>query len=236
MGTAHNSVRRLKFKNTSYIRIGPLSEFYTIRSTGEMAPTNDAGQQEKLGAAMKVESTLPNKNDGGKKQTKGKGGKKDPEELSEEDKALKEGLELAVARLQEVDTAMHKQALDHLVREIRSATSSMTSVPKPLKFLRPHYDTLKGIYNSWAPTHEMKKTCADMMSVLAMTMAEKGKFECLKYKLAGTQVNIASWGHEYVRHLSGEISEEYNKRLIEEAELVSAYYVMNLCMHVIDTI
>lgn len=28
-------------------------------------------------------------------------------------------------------------------QEIRTATSSMTSVPKPLKFLRPHYGTLK---------------------------------------------------------------------------------------------
>lgn len=31
-------------------------------------------------------------------------------------------------------------------QEIRTATSSMTSVPKPLKFLRPHYKTLKTHY------------------------------------------------------------------------------------------
>jgi len=30
--------------------------------------------------------------------------------------------------------------------QIRSSTTSMTSVPKPLKFLRPHYDTLKQVY------------------------------------------------------------------------------------------
>jgi 26S proteasome regulatory subunit N1 len=34
-------------------------------------------------------------------------------------------------------------ALELLRREIRSATSSMTSVPKPLKFLRPSYEVLK---------------------------------------------------------------------------------------------
>lgn len=67
-----------------------------------------------------------------------------PEELSEEDKALKEGLELAVLRLKEDDASLHKQALDHLISEIKSATSSMTSVPKPLKFLRTHYADLKG--------------------------------------------------------------------------------------------
>ena len=151
---------------------------------------------------------------------KGKDGKKkDAEELSEEDEALKEGLELAVTRLKENEKSLHKQALDHLVNEIRSATSSMTSVPKPLKFLNAHYATLKGIYESWPGSHELKTLMADMMSVLAMTMSERGSFECLKFKLAGTQVNIASWGHEYVRYLSGEISEEYNRRILDEAEV-----------------
>jgi len=73
------------------------------------------------------------------------------DELSEEDKALKEGLELAVLRLVEstgeTEVGVLKLALDHLAKEIKSATSSMTSVPKPLKFLRPHYDTLKNIYS-----------------------------------------------------------------------------------------
>lgn len=34
----------------------------------------------------------------------------------------------------------------HCRQEIRTSTSSMTSVPKPLKFLRPHYGTLKAHY------------------------------------------------------------------------------------------
>jgi 26S proteasome regulatory subunit N1 len=150
----------------------------------------------------------------GKKKKNGKD-KVDPDEVSEEDKALKEGLELAVLRLQEPDNSLHKQALDHLSSEIRSATSSMTSVPKPLKFLRPHFDALKAVYESWALDHPMKLIMADVMSVLAMTMAKPGSRECLKFKLSGTHVNISSWGHEYVRALSGEISEEYNKRTIE---------------------
>ena len=33
-------------------------------------------------------------------------------------------------------------------QEIRTSTSSMTSVPKPLKFLRPHYGTLKAFYDT----------------------------------------------------------------------------------------
>lgn len=141
--------------------------------------------------------------------------KKDVDELSEEDKALKEGLDLAVARLQEVDRNLHQQALDHMVNEIRSSTSSMTSVPKPLKFLRPHYDSLKACYEAWDEKYELKAKLADVLSVLAMTMATPGSRESLKYKLKGTLTNISSWGHEYVRSLAGEISEEYNKRSLE---------------------
>ncbi|KAG5020493.1 hypothetical protein JHK87_016348 [Glycine soja] len=37
-----------------------------------------------------------------------------------------------------------KQQLE--LQEIRTSTSSMTSVPKLLKFLRPHYGTLKTYY------------------------------------------------------------------------------------------
>jgi 26S proteasome regulatory subunit N1 len=101
--------------------------------------------------------------------------------LSEEDRALKEGLELAVTRLQDSDAGLHKPALDHLINEIRSSTSSMTAVPKPLKFLRPHYDTLKIIYNEWPSEHELKKSLADVLSVLAMTMAAKVFFRLIIY-------------------------------------------------------
>lgn len=151
---------------------------------------------------------------GGKKKEEDKE-KKQAEELSEEDLALKDGLELAVARLREEDDSLHKPALDHLVNEIRSSTSSMTSVPKPLKFLRPHYDSLKMIYEAWPANHAMKTLMADVLSVLAMTMAAPGSRECLKFKLVGTHVNVSSWGHEYVRSLSGEIAEEFNQRLLE---------------------
>jgi 26S proteasome regulatory subunit N1 len=145
--------------------------------------------------------------------------KKDkPEELSEEDNALKEGLELAVQRLMEDDISLHKSALLHLSNEIKSATSSMTSVPKPLKFLRPHYESLKVVYNRWEETHDMKPLLADVLSVLAMTMAAAGSRECLKFKLLGTSTDCSAWGHEYVRSLAGEISEEVNA-LSSAAEL-----------------
>ena len=49
---------------------------------------------------------------------------------------------------QEKDTTLYKPALEQLRTMIRASTSSMTSVPKPLKFLRPHYGTLKEVYDT----------------------------------------------------------------------------------------
>lgn len=46
----------------------------------------------------------------------------------------------------ESDSNLYKPALDILRTKIRESTSSMTSVPKPLKFLRNKYDTLKAVY------------------------------------------------------------------------------------------
>lgn len=71
------------------------------------------------------------------------------EELSEEDQTLKSELELLVTRLGEPKQELYKACLESLRTLIRTSTSSMTSVPKPLKFLRPHYQTLVNIYNSW---------------------------------------------------------------------------------------
>lgn len=95
--------------------------------------------------------------------------------------------------------------------------SSMTAVPKPLKFLTPHWATLKGLYESMPAAHSNKVAFADIMSVLAMTMGVEGARESLKYKLAGHPTEVGEWGHEYVRALAGEVGAEYNDR-VEKAE------------------
>lgn len=68
------------------------------------------------------------------------------EDLSDEDRQLKDELLLCVQRLTENDTKLYKPALEILRSKIKESTSSMTSVPKPLKFLRNQYDTLKAVY------------------------------------------------------------------------------------------
>lgn len=82
----------------------------------------------------------------------------------------------------------------------------MTSVPKPLKFMKPHYATMKQVYDK-IKEEDVKKECADIISVLAMTMGD-GR-ECLKYRLLSDLEQIKDWGHEYVRHLAGEIAQEW---------------------------
>ena len=149
---------------------------------------------------------------------KGKGkkkGEKLEDELSPEDEELKSQMELLVTRAQDKELEIRKAALQAMVTEIRTATSSMTSVPKPLKFLGPHYAALKESYKG-ASADATKVMLADVLSMLAMTNSEPGVRESLTFKLEGTPSELASWGHEYVRHLSGEIAEEYNERLSDE--------------------
>ena len=55
----------------------------------------------------------------------------------------------------------------------------MTSVPKPLKFLRPHYATLKDVHGAMADG-DVRRDLADTLSVLAMTMAGPDERESLK--------------------------------------------------------
>ena len=73
-----------------------------------------------------------------------------PSTQSQEDRELKERLELAVERLGEdgADVEIVRMALEVLRKEIREATTSMTAVPKPLKFLLPHWEPLKALFLS----------------------------------------------------------------------------------------
>ncbi|KAL7530984.1 hypothetical protein ACHAXR_003786, partial [Thalassiosira sp. AJA248-18] len=176
----------------------------------------------------------------------------DENAMSEEDRELKERLETCVSTLindsneTSVTTPIRGKALDVIVMELRSATSSMTSVPKPLKFLRPKFDVLKGYYGSIEDKDGegkvvlkdkellfLRARLADVLSVLAMTLGKHEERESLHFKLKGTKDyetlttlgdttasssnNLGSWGHEFVRSLAGEVGQEYNARVIAGA-------------------
>lgn len=170
---------------------------------------------------MAVDAAKPPKGEG--KEVKGKDGKKKKDEaddLSPEDAKLKADLDLLAERALDKDAGVQKAALDAMINEIRSSTSSMTSVPKPLKFLRPHYAVLKDAFAASANPSN-KTLMADVLSVLAMTMGGEGERESLKFKLQGSIDDIGTWGHEYVRNLSGEIAAEYEELTADKAASVN---------------
>jgi 26S proteasome regulatory subunit N1 len=148
----------------------------------------------------------------------GKVGDLPQDELSEEDQQLKSELEMLVERLQEPDTTLYKPAIDAIKNFIKTSTSSMTAVPKPLKFLRPHYDELTALYEKWSAGPD-RDSLADMLSVLGMTYGDEEKLETLKYRLLSKSDDLGSWGHEYIRHLALEIGQEYQNRLTDEREV-----------------
>ncbi|KAL6238631.1 hypothetical protein BDW75DRAFT_227860 [Aspergillus navahoensis] len=194
----------------------------------QFRPSNMAKEGERSAPADKGKGKVDDVKDlEGKKEkpeekTQGNGKKKDDEpqeeELSEEDQQLKSELEMLVERLQESDTSLYGPALDAIKNFIKTSTSSMTAVPKPLKFLRPHYDDLAALYDKWSagPT---KDSLADMLSVLGMTYGDEEKLETLKYRLLTKSDDLGSWGHEYVRHLALEIGQEYQNRVNDEKEV-----------------
>src|SRR3569833_572764 len=100
---------------------------------------------------------------------------------------------------------------------IKTSTSSMTAVPKPLKFLRPHYETMTKLYDEW-PAGDDKKSLADVLSVIGMTYSDEDRQDTLKYRLLAPTEDIASWGHEFVRHLALEIGEVFAKRITAEEQ------------------
>ncbi|KAF2010014.1 26S proteasome regulatory complex, non-ATPase subcomplex, Rpn1 subunit [Aaosphaeria arxii CBS 175.79] len=144
-----------------------------------------------------------------------KKGVQQAEELSEEDQQLKSELDMLVERLLEPDTSLYPPALENIKNFIKTSTSSMTAVPKPLKFLRPHYQNLEKAYDSW-PEGDNKKSFADVLSVLGMTYSDEDRLDCLKYRLQAPSTDLGSWGHEYMRHLALEIGREFQNRLNDD--------------------
>jgi 26S proteasome regulatory subunit N1 len=137
------------------------------------------------------------------------------EELSEEDQQLKNELDMLVERILETDSSLYKPALNQIKEFIKTSTSSMTAVPKPLKFLRPHYASLEKQYESWSEGED-KQSFADMLSVLGMTYSDEERLDCLKYRLQAPSTDLGSWGHEYMRHLALEIGREFQNRLNDD--------------------
>uniref|UniRef100_A0A2K5JKA3 26S proteasome non-ATPase regulatory subunit 2 n=1 Tax=Colobus angolensis palliatus TaxID=336983 RepID=A0A2K5JKA3_COLAP len=139
-------------------------------------------------------------------------GKEWQDELSEEDEQLRDELEMLVERLGEKDTSLYRPVLEELRTQICSSTPSMTSE----------------IFENMAPG-ENKHFAAAIISVLAMAVS--GERDCLKYQPVGSQKGLASWGHEYVRHLAGEVAKEWQE--LVDAEKVQQEPLLTLVKELI---
>ena len=133
-----------------------------------------------------------------------------------------------------------------LKHEITTSTSSMTSIPRPLKFARMHFTELKEFYDKFIPKNdkenEYKLMLSDLISVILTVINEKdenGKeLTILSYVLSGTKKDITSWGQEYIRSLCSDIGQEYNERLdkdeptndlLDLVKIIAPYLIKQHC-------
>jgi len=152
-----------------------------------------APKDEKEAVKISVESKDPSKKESNNKNKSLKDGDLKEATMSEEDQELKERLETCVSTVANQDSEeavtvpLRLKALDVIVTELRSATSSMTSVPKPLKFLRPHFPELKKLHVELVEDSAvdgdseymlLRARLGDVLSVLAMTLGDDGEY-CL---------------------------------------------------------
>lgn len=133
-------------------------------------------------------------------------------ELSAEDERIKGEVELLVTRSCDPEPAIAANALQMLSVMLRTASGSVGSVPKPLKFVRPMWDQLVAGYEA-SRDDTNKRSFSNLLSFIAMTktFADEERV-VLKYRLKGDTETIADWGHEYLRFLAGEVAKEWNYR------------------------
>ena len=148
---------------------------------------------------------------------------------------------MAVERLFDIDPQIRINSYNYLKDQITTSTSSMTSIPRPLKFLRSHYQEIKEKFENFEEKtnedKEFKLLLSDLLSVLVMVIMNVEETS-LDYVFKGTKKNITEWGQEYIRSLCGDIANEYNKRLdnresIDElydlAQIIIPYLIQQHC-------
>lgn len=117
-----------------------------------------------------------------------------------------------VTALYDQDVEIRLQSIQMIKSEITSSTSSMTSIPKPLKFLRLHYEALKDYETKLADSDRFKPSLRDLLAVLVMVTPNTTD-TTLHWVLLGSKKNITDWGTEFIRFLCGDIANEYLNRL-----------------------
>lgn len=150
-----------------------------------------------------------------------------PIELSEEDKEYKKNIDDMVDALLDADLQIQQNAFNMIKNEIVTSTGSMTSIPRPLKFFRAHYDRIKEHYTN-EQVKEKKHLLGNILSVLILCTTTTDT--SLQYILDNDIKNFDEWGQEFIRSLAGEVGTEFVNRLdndkpIEDLKLIVSYIV-----------
>ena len=153
-----------------------------------------------------------------------KNGKKEntPEVLSDEDMKLKSDLRKLAYVILEGEESEYSKTLDQLTKFITESTTSMTAVPKPLKFLRPFVKNLSLKHEELQESgNSISHKLADVLSILYTTFEDEGQHNVLKYRCLSDDIDFEKWGHEYMRHLSlqmGQASTELEELNVSDDE------------------
>lgn len=108
-----------------------------------------------------------------------------------------------------------KDTIEWLTGFVREATESTTAIPKPLKLLHPHLETLADVFERRKTgDEETDRKFADLLSAVAMVDPAEATVRSLQFKLKGhfrRPEDLGSWGLEYQRHISAQIVRVWNK-------------------------
>uniref|UniRef100_A0AC35TK98 26S proteasome non-ATPase regulatory subunit 2 n=1 Tax=Rhabditophanes sp. KR3021 TaxID=114890 RepID=A0AC35TK98_9BILA len=112
---------------------------------------------------------------------------------------------------------------------IRESTTSITAVPKPLKYLTEHYKSLVTLFES-LPESGDKQFLADIVSVIAMVAGEG--IDVVKYRLMGKGEPVGNWGNEYVKHLTLDVVAAWKEPAAKEEAM--SVELMNLVSGIVE--
>lgn len=147
------------------------------------------------------------------------------------DEALFELIQTNAEIISKGELEQRLNALDNLTKELKQSTSSMTSVPKPMKHLIPYIEEFSKAFNTFT-NQEFRIRLANILSLLSIINIETS-FDILIYRLYSPIGDIGTWGHEYVRCLTLSIMNAYqNKELLpynlsfdDLVSQISKYYI-----------
>lgn len=100
---------------------------------------------------------------------------------AQEDEELSNNINDMVSGLLDKDNDIQKNSYNLLKDLIITATGSMTSIPKPLKYARVHYEKIKENYNQETDLTR-KKTLGDILSILVLVAKTKEDAKKAKIK------------------------------------------------------